>query len=201
MTRDRERLPPPSVPARASRAPRPHATEAPHPDVALFRDAVRDVRPLPPRAAGPERPRPPPRAHFRRADEERVLAESLELGPGELLVETGDELLFRRAAVASRALERLRRGELSIEDEIDLHGLTAVEAREAVRQFLAEALRRGLRCVRVVHGKGLRSGPRGPVLKHAVNTWLRKVDAVVAFVSARPVDGGTGAIYVLLRHR
>lgn len=187
MARHRERVPPPAPPA--------------HDDTALFRDAVRDVRPLPPRPAGPERPRPPPRAHFRRADEERVLAESLELGPGELLVETGDELLFRRADLAGRTLERLRRGEFSVEDEIDLHGLTAVEAREAVRTFLADSLKRGLRCVRVVHGKGLRSGPRGPVLKHAVNTWLRKFEAVVAFASARPVDGGTGAVYVLLQRR
>ncbi len=83
-------------------------------------------------------------------------------------------------------------------DEIDLHGLTALQAREALRQFLAEAVQRGLGCVRVVHGKGLRSGPRGPVLKHAVNTWLRKVDAVLAFVSAPRRDGGTGAVYVLL---
>jgi DNA-nicking Smr family endonuclease len=167
-------------------------------DADLFRDAVRDVRPLPAPPPPPEVPRPPPRAHMRRADDEAVLAESLELGPGELLVETGDELLFRRAAISGRTLRRLQRGEFRVEDEIDLHGLIAVEAREALRVFLNEAIRRGLRCVRVIHGKGLRSGPRGPVLKHAVNTWLRKTGAVLAFASARQVDGGTGAVYVLL---
>jgi DNA-nicking Smr family endonuclease len=167
-------------------------------DTGLFRDAVRDVRPLPAPPPPPEPPRPPPRAHMRRADDEAVLVESLELGPGELLVETGDELLFRRATISGRTLRRLQRGEFRVEDEIDLHGLIAVEAREALRSFLNEAIRRGLRCVRVIHGKGLRSGPRGPVLKHAVNTWLRKTGAVLAFASARQVDGGTGAVYVLL---
>jgi DNA-nicking Smr family endonuclease len=135
---------------------------------------------------------------MRRADDEAVLAESLELGPGELLVETGDELLFRRATISGRTLRRLQRGEFRVEDEIDLHGLVSVEAREELRTFLNEAVHRGFRCVRVIHGKGLRSGPRGPVLKHAVNTWLRKTHAVLAFASARQVDGGTGAVYVLL---
>jgi DNA-nicking Smr family endonuclease len=167
-------------------------------DLDVFREAVRDVRPLTPPPQPPEPPRVPPRALMRRADDEAVLAESLELAPGELLVETGDELLFRRASVSGRTLRRLQRGEFRVEDEIDLHGLVAVEAREVLRGFLNEAIRRGLRCVRVVHGKGLRSGPRGPVLKHAVNTWLRKTQAVLAFASARQVDGGTGAVYVLL---
>jgi len=192
----RRRVPPaapkrPSLPA----APPGHSADA---ERAAFRDAVRDVRPLAPRPPAPAAPRPTPRARLRRADERRALAESLELGPGDLLVETGEELYFRRAQLAPRVLERLKRGEFALQDEIDLHGLTAVEARDALRAFLAGALARRFACVRVVHGKGLRSGPRGPVLKHAVNVWLRKVDAVLAFASTRPVDGGTGAVYVLL---
>jgi DNA-nicking Smr family endonuclease len=184
--------PPPAGPAR------PGAPYAVPDELDLFRAAVRDVRPLAPRPAPPDPPRPPARAQFRRADEAAVLAESLELGPGEFLVETGDELLFRRAGIAARTLERLRRGEYAVEDEIDLHGLIATEAREVLREFLADALKHRRHCVRVIHGKGLRSGPRGPVLKHAVNTWLRKTEAVLAFASARQVDGGTGAVYVLL---
>jgi DNA-nicking Smr family endonuclease len=176
----------------------PQETHDPDADEAAFRDAVRDVRRLAPCSPVPRTPRPAARARFRRADDLRVLEESLELSPGELLVESGDELVFRRATVAPRLLDRLRRGEFAVADEIDLHGLRAVDAREALRAFLAAALRRGLRCVRVVHGKGLRSGPHGPVLKHAVNVWLRKVDAVVAFASAPRHDGGTGAVYVLL---
>ena len=175
--------------------------DEPPPEDASFRDAVGDVKPLPPRPTAPRAPRPRPSAAFRRADERAVLEESLALGPGEWLVETGEELLFRRAHLSARLLERLRRGEFAVEDQIDLHGLTALEAREALREFLTEALARRLACVRVVHGKGLRSGPRGPVLKHAVNVWLRKVDAVLAFASAPRRDGGTGAVYVLLARR
>jgi DNA-nicking Smr family endonuclease len=168
------------------------------PDDAAFRDAVGDVKRLPARPVVPRPPPPKARAAFRRADERAVLEESLALAPGEWLVESGDELLFRRAQLSARLLERLRRGEFAVEDELDLHGLTALEAREALRQFLTQALARRLACVRIVHGKGLRSGPRGPVLKHAVNVWLRRVAAVLAFASAPRRDGGTGAVYVLL---
>ena len=93
---------------------------------------------------------------------------------------------------------RLRRGEYRVEREIDLHGLTVAEAKQALRGFLIEALERGVRCVRIVHGKGLRSGHRGPVLKATVSAVLRRSGAVLAYVSARPADGGTGAVYVLL---
>jgi len=167
-------------------------------DAAAFREAVKDVRPLAARTP-PARPRPAARARFRREDDRAVLEESLALAPGDLNVEAGDALLFRRASVASKVTDRLRRGEFAVADEIDLHGLSALAARAALREFLAEAVRRRLGCVRIVHGKGLRSGPQGPVLKHAVNVWLRKVEAVLAFASAPERDGGTGALYVLLR--
>ena len=183
--------------------PPPPATAAPVNDAttddrALFRAALKDVRPLPTPPPPPAAPRPPARATFRRRDDAEVLAESLALGPGELLVETGDELLFRRAQITARTLDRLRRGEYTVRDELDLHGMTSSEAKAAVRAFLAHAVSERLRCVRSVHGKGLGSGPRGPVLKGAVNVWLRNSAAVLAFSSARPVDGGTGALYVLL---
>src|SRR5437588_427440 len=97
-----------------------------------------------------------------------------------------------------REVRRLRGGEYRVEREIDLHGLTAAEAKQALREFLIEALERRVRCVRIVHGKGLRSGHRGPVLKSTVSGVLRRTGAVLAYVSARPVDGGTGAVYVLL---
>jgi DNA-nicking Smr family endonuclease len=176
----------------------PTKSAAPPGDAEAFREAVRDVRPLPaPDRVAPPRA-PPPRARFRRLDERRVLEESLALGPGEVLIDNGDELVFRRAHVPKSVIDRLRRGEIAVREELDLHGLTELAARAALREFLAEALRARHNCVRVVHGKGLRSGPRGPVLKHAVNLWLRKVDAVLAFASAPRRDGGTGAVYVLL---
>jgi DNA-nicking Smr family endonuclease len=136
---------------------------------------------------------------LRRADDARVLEESLRLHPVELDVESGDELIFRRDDVSNATLRRLRRGEFAVRDEIDLHGMTQDEARTALSSFLSESLEQHRRCVRVVHGKGNRSGQRGPVLKSAVNRWLRRHDSVLAFCSARHNDGGTGAVYVLLR--
>jgi DNA-nicking Smr family endonuclease len=100
--------------------------------------------------------------------------------------------------VAESVLRKLRRGEYRVGGELDLHGLTAVQAKQALRAFLAAAVARHAGCVRIIHGKGLRSGHRGPVLKSVVSGVLRRTAAVVAFVSARPVDGGTGAVYVLL---
>ena len=111
---------------------------------------------------------------------------------------TGEELVFAREGVQSGVLRKLRRGQYRVQAEIDLHGLTVPEAKEELRTFLAHALERHIRCVRVVHGKGLRSGHRGPVLKGAVSSVLRRVGPVLAYVSARQVDGGTGALYVLL---
>jgi DNA-nicking Smr family endonuclease len=166
----------------------------------LFRRAMRDVRPLPaaPRAAPPRR-RPPPRARFTRAERAAVLRESLAPPPRELDIQPGDALHFRQPGVPETVLRRLRRGDYRIESEIDLHGLTLEEARAALRAFLLAAAARRLRCLRIVHGKGLRSGQRGPVLKNAVNTLLRRVELVLAFTSAAMRDGGTGATLVLLR--
>ena len=164
----------------------------------LFRAAVRDVRPLQQSRPAPQRPRLPARAALRRADEARVLAESLEFNAADLEVETGEELSYRRNGIPEAAMRRLRRGQYARRDELDLHGMTRAEARLAVLGFLAEASGRGLRCVRIVHGKGRGSGDRGPVLKAAINRWLRQHDAVCAFCSARRPDGGTGALYVLL---
>ena len=165
----------------------------------LFRAAVRDVRPLRQTKPAPARVRRPPKAALRRADEARVLAESLALDADDLEVETGEELAWRRAGVPESVMRRLRRGQYARRDELDLHGMTQAEARLAVLGFISESVERDLRCVRVIHGKGRGSGQRGPVLKSAVNRWLRRNDAVRAFCSARRADGGTGALYVLLR--
>ncbi len=169
----------------------------------LFRDAVRGVRPLavPARPAAQGRPRQRPRARFTRADRAAVLRESLEGLSGDPALAAGDELVFHRHDVQAQVLKRLRRGDYRVQREIDLHGLTVAEAMQALRQFLIDALEQRVRCVRIIHGKGLRSRHRGPVLKSAVSAVLRRTGAVLAFVSARPVDGGTGAVYVLLGDR
>ena len=161
---------------------------------------MRDVKPLgqakPPKQPA-ERERRRPRAASRRADEALVLADSLAFDPP-----TSTWNPARNCATAARRL-RIRpaaaaSGEYAVRDEIDLHGMTQDEARFALGAFLAEAMLHGRRCVRVIHGKGRGSGHRGPVLKSAVNRWLRRHAAVAAFCSARRNDGGTGALYVLL---
>lgn len=162
---------------------------------ALFREAVKDVRPLRAdrREPGGRRPAPVPRQ--REQDDAQVLRDMLSdaVDPAEL--ETGEELLFARPGLQHGVLRKLRRGQFSIEAELDLHGLTAAEAREALAGFLNA---RPGRCVRIIHGKGNSSAGRLPVLKGKVNHWLRQRQEVLAFCSARPVDGGTGALYVLL---
>ena len=96
-------------------------------------------------------------------------------------------------------MRKLARGAFSVQDEIDLHGMTVAEAKPRLSEFIERCARDGKLCVRIVHGKGLGSGARGPVLKQKVNRWLRRWDTVLAFVSTRQVHGGTGAVYVLLR--
>jgi DNA-nicking Smr family endonuclease len=168
----------------------------------VFREAMRDVRRLR-RAARVERsaPKPPAKARFTRADQVEVLRESLLPPADEAQLSTGDELSFRRPHVPEGVLTKLRRGAFVVDAEIDLHGMTGLEAKAALRNFIAEAVDRHMSCVRVIHGKGRRSGPRGPVLKNVVNHWLQRADDVLAFGSARAVDGGSGAIYVLLKKR
>ncbi|GMW05464.1 MAG: Smr/MutS family protein [Gammaproteobacteria bacterium] len=168
-------------------------------DAALFRDAVAGARPVTSRRLLLRQAPPPARARFRRRDEEQVLRDSLQLDPATLELETGEELSFRRQEISAAAFRRLRQGRYAIKAELDLHGMTSAQARVELRAFLAESVAGGIRCVRVVHGKGIRSGQRGPVLKASVNGWLRRWDDVLAFVSAPPRDGGTGAVYVLLR--
>ncbi len=169
----------------------------------LFRKATRDVKPLSEKLAVQKtsslaKPKPKAIARFTRADQQAVLRESLEPVVDPALLETGDEISFRRPGIPETLLRKLRRGHFSVNAEIDLHGLTSPQARNALREFIAYEMARGSRCVRVIHGKGLGSGPRGPVLKNVVNVWLRRAEVVVAFGSARPLDGGNGAVYVLL---
>ena len=169
------------------------------PDTEVFREAMRDVKPIASRTRVPQSKRKPPaKALFTAADRAMVLVESLQ-GPaiGEI-TDSGDEISFRRNGVQDGIMRKLKRGEYRVEDVCDLHGLRADEAKACLREFLAEALAHNLRCVRIIHGKGMNSGPRGPVIKTAVNMILRKTGPVLAFTSARRVDGGTGAINVLL---
>ncbi len=165
----------------------------------LFRRAMSGARPLrtDERVAEASR-KPKPKARFSQADQEAVLAESLQADIDDIEQSSGDTLRFKRASVNRTTMRMLARGSYAIQAEIDLHGMTVVEAKPRLEKFIQRCAANNKLCIRVVHGKGLGSGERGPVLKNGVNRWLRRWDTVLAFVSARQVDGGTGAVYVLL---
>jgi DNA-nicking Smr family endonuclease len=179
----------------------PHlSTEGDSKDAAVFRAAMRDVTPLVQHAS---RAMP---AIRKRARVRKAVPDALEdLDRIMPLVSAADDdsaaasLSFRRGGVRDQVLRRLRRGLYPTEGELDLHGLNQPSARDQLAEFIARSRNAGRRCVRIVHGKGYRSGARGPVLKTAVNLWLRRHMDVMAFTSAKTIDGGTGAVYVLLR--
>ena len=166
-----------------------------------FRDAMGDVTPLNGRARVEHKRTPhPPIAHKRREDDQLVLVASVsDEFEIDTLLHTDDELSFRRPGVGPDVLRKLRRGEWVIQDEIDLHGCRSAEARELLAEFLRDAVKRGLRCIRVVHGKGLGSKGRQPVLKGKTKVWLAQRADVIAFCQARATEGGSGALVVLLK--
>lgn len=169
-------------------------------DKKLFRDAMRDVRPMESNEKVQHgKKRPSTRPLFKQKDEQQVIQDMLSEPIDLAEIETGDELFFAREGLQYKVLKRLRRGELSMQAELDLHRMTKVQAREAVVYFLQQCRQQGLRQIRIVHGKGHGSPGKIPVLKTLINHWLKQRDDVLAFCSARPVDGGTGAIYVILR--
>lgn len=171
-------------------------------EVNLFREAVGPVTPLPdtkgPRPVAASKPAAVPKQ--RQADEREVLVASLSDDFDiETLLETDDQLSYRRQGIGPDVVRKLRRGVWRVQGELDLHGLRRDGAREAMAAFMREARREGWRCVRVVHGKGLGSPGKHPVLKGRVQSWLAQHADVLAFVQARPADGGAGALLVLLQ--
>ena len=166
-----------------------------------FRDAVVDVTPLRPSARIEHRREPhPPLPQQRWEDDRQVLLESVsDEFEIDTLLQTDDALSFRRPGVGADVLRKLRRGDWVTQTEIDLHGHRVDEAREALAEFLRYAVKHGVRCIRVVHGKGLGSKGGQPVLKGKVRVWLAQRDEVIAFCQARATDGGSGALVVLLK--
>lgn len=168
-------------------------------DADLFRQLMDEVRPIEQNKVSPYRQKPPARAIKRLEDEKQVIKDMMSDPIALDEIETGEELLFSRPGVQSGIMRKLRRGQLSIEAELDLHRMTANEARQAIAGFLPQMRQAGKRCVRIIHGKGYGSFNKLPVLKIKLNHWLRQRDEVLAFCSARSIDGGTGALYVLLK--
>ena len=167
----------------------------------VFQQAVGPVHKLPDTGrVMPHAHKPAPVPQLRQQDEAAVLKESLsDEFDVETLLETDESLAFRRPELGPDVLRKLRRGVWALQGQIDLHGLRTEEAREALGRFLRDAQVRGWRCVRVVHGKGLGSPGRIPVIKDKVKRWLVQSDRVLAFVQARGDDGGAGALIVLLQ--
>ncbi|MFV0679995.1 Smr/MutS family protein [Ottowia sp.] len=166
----------------------------------LFARAVGPTQPLRAHGRVVHTPQPtPPVPRQRQLDEQNVLRESLsdEFDTSTLL-HVDEHLSFRRPGIGPDVPARLRRGHWAVQAELDLHGLRTDEAREMLGQFLREAQRAGLRCVRVIHGKGLGSPGKAPVLKGKVHGWLAQKKEVLAFVQARPLEGGAGALLALL---
>ncbi|MDP3583990.1 MAG: Smr/MutS family protein [Thiobacillus sp.] len=179
----------------------PHKPKPAADGAMLFRRAVADAIPLPPSdRAELARPRPKPVARQRRADEQQVLVDALaDPWDWEAAVSTGEELYFARPGVPTAALRKLRRGGWVLQGELDLHGHTGDEARVALAAFLNRCMLEDRRCVRIIHGKGHGSKNRLPVLKNKVRHWLMQREDVLAFCQARTVDGGAGAVIVLLK--
>ncbi len=167
----------------------------------LFQAAVGKVERLPQTTLADLKPAPPqPIPKQQKLDEAAALQEALsdEVDISSLL-ETDDHLSFRRSGVGPDVTQKLRRGKWSIQRQVDLHGLRSDEARETLTAFIRESHRQGIRCVRVVTGKGLGSPGKAPVLKDKVHRWLVQKAEVVAFVQAPPMQGGAGALVVLLQ--
>ena len=168
-------------------------------DRELFLDAIGDVRRLETKHAPPFKTKPRPRARQGESDEQSVMQELLSDPSDQQLLESGEHLAWTRDGVQKTVLKKLRGGRYAIQAELDLHGLTQSQAREELLLFIDEAQRRNRKCVRIIHGKGRKRDLRAPVLKPSIDHWLRHHRQVLAFCSARPDDGGTGAVYVLLR--
>lgn len=171
------------------------------PDDEEFRRATADVEPLvPQRRVDLPRARPAPLPEQKCRDERAALAESLN-GPVSVddAIESGEELVYLREGLSRQLLRKLRRGHWVVEDHLDLHGMNRMQAAESVAFFLRSCKRRGLRCVRIVHGKGLGSRNREPVLKGKLRKWLAVRDEVLAYCQAPAAHGGGGAVLVLLK--
>jgi DNA-nicking Smr family endonuclease len=169
-------------------------------DKDLFVRAAGAVKPLPDqrKVLHKTEQKMPPAMQYQK-DEKVVLKEAISDEFDVLtLLETDEHLSFRRPGIGTDVTRKLRRGDWSIQRQLDLHGLRRDDAREALSIFIREAHKQGIRCVRVVHGKGLGSPGKVPVLKHRVHSWLVQKNEVLAFVQAKPADGGAGALVVLL---
>jgi len=167
-----------------------------------FADLLRDVKPLHAdhsNLAENDTPKPKPTPNETLKDQQRVLKESLEVSFEIEDLQPGDCLSFCRSGIQKTIFRKLKKGQFNIGAELDLHGMTIAQSQPALAEFIQTSREENIRCVRIIHGKGYGSSNKGPKLKPMVNQWLQRRNEILAFCSARPVDGGTGAVYVLLK--
>ena len=174
-------------------------TEPSDDDIDLFRRSVGPVRKVAQNRTTHARQGPSPRPRAQSPEDTRPVADGFSDGYDIGSVATEETLFFARPGLQQRQLQRLRRGQLSCVAELDMHGMTIAVARQKLVGFIAHCCDRKLRCVRIIHGKGYGSGNQAPVLKNKLNNWLRQLPEVLAFSSTQLRDGGTGAVYVLLK--
>ena len=186
---------------RAAEAERQRRAQESRRDAELFRRSIGDVIPLPPSdKAASSIPLPLPIPRHRMADEEAALRESLsDEFNVDTLLDTDEQLSYACVGIGLDTLRKLRRGHWVIQGQLDLHGMRRDEARDALGEFLRNAVKRGIRCVRIIHGKGLGSVNKEPILKNKVRSWLVQKEEVIAFCQARAAEGGSGALVVLLK--
>lgn len=164
-----------------------------------FAELIGEVRPIDSNRIVHNKPKPHAIPRQTQRDELQVM-ETLAIGPMELEdMQPGDVLSYAQPGIQKQVFKKLKRGQYSVGAELDLHGMNRMEAQTSLAEFISHSRERAIRCVRIIHGKGHGSSNHGPVIKPLVNSWLRRREDVLAFTSARPVDGGTGAIYVLLK--
>lgn len=167
-------------------------------DSSLFKDAIGDIKQIKNDRVVHDKLKPSAKPLQRIADEKKVLEDMLSSQNGD--IETGDELSYKLPGVQKRTLKKLKQGQLTVEKELDLHGFNSDQARQKIADFVNVSKAQGLRCLKIIHGKGI-TRKEGPILKPQVDSWLRKRSDVLAFCSARQNDGGTGAVYVLLKKK
>ncbi|MCF6226427.1 MAG: Smr/MutS family protein [Xanthomonadales bacterium] len=170
-------------------------------DSDLFRQAVGDTRPLPTASERHtqrplQKPLPKTNRTGLKISRDDLLGHAHDINQ----LETNEQLIYLGNGLQKQTLRKLRRGQFPIEDQLDLHGLKQQSAEELILEFINHAIESGYRCINIIHGKGLRSESTRPVLKTLCNHLLRRHPAVMAFISAKPADGGTGAVIVLLKH-
>ncbi len=168
-------------------------------DSEIFKDAMQGVKPIKNNKIIPDKPKPLPNPNQRFLDEILVLKEML--SDNYNYIETGDELSFVRPGIQHNMLKKLQRGHFSIEAELDLHGMIVRVAYLEVIKFIHQCQNYNIRCARIIHGKGYGSWQKQPILKNKLNKWLQQFSEVLAFCSAPPMDGGTGAVYVLIKRK